>query len=615
MTLRRAAVVLALCCLWVATGPAAEQHLPIDQVKPGQVGLGHTVFQGETLESFKVHILGVLRSVIAPGRDLILARLEGGPLAKTGVIAGMSGSPVYIDGRLAGAVAYSLGSFTTEPIAGITPIGEMIETARLTAPLPPGPPVEVPSYITADALWRTLARTPGPSGVFPVAGGHLRQAAPGLSMPDASATLRRIATPLSLSGLDPVMAAPLTEVLARAGFVATQAPGGAHADPARGAGTLRPGDPIGVTLLSGDYNVGATGTVTAVDGTRVYAFGHPLYNLGPVRLPMTRAYVETILPSLQSSTKIASTGAVIGTFSQDRATVLAGTLGPGPDTIPITIALENPQGQRRQVRLSAIENPFFTPLLAFVSLGSALSTFERDLGVNTYALRARIQVRGHDPIAFDDVFTGDGAATAAAASLSVPLAALISNDREHVRIEQIAVEVRSAERARVSAIERVWVDAGEIRPGRRVPVKILLRPYRGPDEIRTVPIDIPAWADSPLTLVVADGARFAQFEQRDGQAAPAPQSVAQLVAQLRQVRRNNRVYVRLFARDAGATAGGTVMPGLPNSVLAVIEGDRAASGGAAVSGAPAGAWDLAVDHAVTGIRTLTVTPVPFVRLP
>jgi hypothetical protein len=475
--------------------------------------------------------------------------------------------------------------------------------------------VELPAYITPDALWQALGRTAGPAGAFPVAGGTLRLAAPGLVLPDGSATLRRIATPLAISGLDPAMAAPLTEVLARAGFVATQAPGGANADPARGAATLRPGDPIGVTLLSGDYNVGATGTVTTVDGNRVYAFGHPLYNLGPVRLPMTRAYVETILPSLQSSTKIASTGAVIGTFSQDRATVLAGTLGPGPETIPITITLANAQGQRRTVRVSAIENPFFTPLLAYVALGSALSTFERDLGVNTYAMRARIQVRGHAPITFDDVYTGDGAASSAASALSVPLAALITNDREPVRIEGVTVDVTSAERARVSAIERVWIDAGDVRPGRQVPVKILLRPYRGPDEIRTVPIDIPAWADSSLTLVVADGARLAQYEQRDGQAPPAPVSLAQLVSQLQQVKRNNRIYIRLFARDAGATAGGTVMPGLPNSVLAVIEGDRAASGGAAVSAAPAGAWDLAVDHAVTGIRTLTVTPVPFVRVP
>jgi hypothetical protein len=378
---------------------------------------------------------------------------------------------------------------------------------------------------------------------------------------------------------------------------------------------LRPGDPVGVTLVSGDYNVGATGTVTDVDGANVYAFGHPFFGLGPTRLPMTTAYVHTILPSLMSSMKVASTGDVIGVFTQDRATVLAGTLGPGPDTIPVSLTLTSAAGQQRTLRFTIIEDPFFTPLLAFVGVGSALSTFERDLGTNTYAVRARIDIRGQAAVSFDDVLTGDGAASAAASSVAVPVAALITNDREPVRIERVSIDLTTVERARMSTIQRVWVDAVDVRPGKPVPVKIVLRPYRGADEIRTVMVDVPASAEGPLTLVVADGARLAQLEQRDGLATTAPSSLAQLVSQIQRVKRNNRVYVRLYARDAGAVVGGEPMPGLPNSVLAVMDGDRASSATSGISNAVIGAWDIPVEFAVSGLRTVTVTPLPALRRP
>ena len=438
---------------------------------------------------------------------------------------------------------------------------------------------------------------------------------PGGVDPALASRLRPIATPLNVSGLAPAASAVLLDALSGFGFVGTPSAGGAPQSGGTAPRVLRPGDPVGVTLLSGDYNVGATGTVTDVDGDRVYAFGHPFFGLGPARLPMTSAFVHTILPSLMSSTKVASTGDVIGVFTQDRATVLAGTLGAGPDTIPVSLTLTSASGQKRTLRFAMVEDPFFTPLLAFVGVGSALSTFERDLGTNTYAVRARIDIRGQAAVSFDDVVTGDGAASAAASSIALPLAALVTNDREPVRIEQVSIDLTTVERARVSTIQRVWVDAVDVRAGRPVPVKIVLRPYRGVDETRTVMVDVPASADGPLTLVVADGSRLAQQEQRDGLMPAAPGSLAQLVSQIQRVKRNNRVYVRLYAREAGAVVGGEPMPGLPNSVLAVIDGDRASSGSSAISSALVGAWDIPVEFAVSGLRTVTVTPLPAIRRP
>lgn len=613
MTFRRVTVALALSSVCIWSVPAVERDMAVADIKPGMVGVGRTAFIGNTLEDFKAHILGVLKNTNAPSRDLILARLEGGPLARTGVIAGMSGSPVYIDGRLIGAVAYQLGSFPTEAIAGITPIAEMRDASRLSSPRPPASPVKIPAHITPETFWHTMRAFPARFAPFPAQSAVVQALQPGIIDPARLSALRPIAVPLTFGGIGPDAAAPLIDMLGHAGFVTTPAAGGSSQAPS--GVRLRPGDPVGAMLARGDYDIGATGTVTDVDGDTVYAFGHPLFGLGPTRVPMTTAYVHTILPSLMSSIKVASTGQVIGSFTQDRATVLAGTLGPGPDMIPLTIGLTGADGRRRDVRLSIVDDQFFTPLLAFVAVGNALSTFERDLGVNTYAVRGTLSVRGHAPVTFEDVFTGDGAASDVAATVSVPLAALETNDREPARIDAVTLDVTTVERARVSTIERVWIDTPDVRAGRPLTIKVLLKPYRGADEVRTIVADIPIWVQGPLTIVVADGPRLAQYEQRDGRTPMAGGSVAQILSQVRQVKRNNRLYVRVYGRNSGAMVAGEPLPALPNSVLAVIEGDRAASGNSSLTSALVGSWDVPVDFAVSGLRALSVTPVPPGRLP
>lgn len=612
MTLRRLVVPLVLAVAALVSLPATERYMAVDEVRPGMTGVGRTVFEGNRIEEFTVRILGVLRSTIAPRRDLVLAKLEGGPLAKTGVIAGMSGSPVYVDGRLIGAVAYSLGAFPTEAIAGITPIAEMVDAARTHVPRGAAVPHLVPPRITADT-WRDMFNAMAPTArPFATAASDVRALA-GVGLDPSMATgLRPIATPLSLGALTGSFAAPLVEVFARAGFVATPAAAGVQsAAPVNSP--LRPGDPVGVTLVSGDYVVGATGTVTEVDGDHVYAFGHPFFGLGPARLPMTRAFVHALLPSLAASTKIASTGDVIGSFTQDRATVLAGRLGVGPDTIPLRVTLTSAQGQRRDLRVTLAVDPFFTPLLGFVAVGSAISTYERDLGANTYAVRGRMTVRGHGPVEIDDVFTGDSAAAGVASTVMVPLAALLTNDREPVQIDDIAVDVRAHEAPRTVSIERAWIDTVEVRPGRPATLKVLLRPRYGADDLRTVVIDVPAHASGPLTVVVADAPRATQFEERDGRSAP-PASVRQIIGQINRLRRSNRLYVRVYSGAAGAVIGGEPLPALPNSIRTVVEGDRGGSQ-TSLSGAPIASWEFPVDGVVSGGRTLTINPIPFVRRP
>ena len=378
MRKRTGLVVVALIALWLASVPAATEFMPVDQVKPGMVGVGLTVFQGSKIEEFKVHILGVIRNVIGPRRDLILARLEGGPLATTGVIAGMSGSPVYIDGRLVGAVSYSLGQFSREPIAGITPIQEMVDATAMDAKRAVGQRAWLDVPITHEGIaqaLRTAFSWARPFADRATDTELLGGAELGPLASQVGTMLRPIATPLSLGGFSPEMAGELGTMFSGTGLTPLVGSGATGAAAADDHATLQPGDAVGVELINGDLSLGATGTVTHVDGQRVYAFGHPFYNLGPTQFPMTRAYVHTLIPSLASSAKLASSGETVGTIQQDRATAIAGLLGKGPDLIPVKIALENDRGLKKSFSFGIVNDQLFAPLLTYVSVMNTLTSY------------------------------------------------------------------------------------------------------------------------------------------------------------------------------------------------------------------------------------------------
>jgi hypothetical protein len=605
----RPLVVLVLAWgMLVLPAPASTRHMPISEVKAGMTGVGRTVFNGSTIEEFQVRILGVVRSNIGPQRDLILARLDGGPLAKAGVIAGMSGSPVYIDGRLVGAVSYSLGAFATEPIAGITPIAEMIDATTPGAASPGTRITPIPIGAGFAALSRAFADAVGPLRAFIPAAGDSRSisAATAGAWPEAAA-LRPIALPLTVGGLEGGAAGRVLSAFSSAGFVsAPGAPAPAPQVAATPAEALRPGDALGVALITGDFRFGATGTVTEVDGARIYAFGHPLYNLGPANFAMTRAYVHAVLPSLASSMKLASLGDVVGAMQQDRATAIAGTLGAPPHAIAMTVSLRREGGAARTFSFGLADHPLLTPLLAYTALVGVVSEYEHDLGPASYAVRGRAVLAGHPAVEFDDVYAGDQPGIAAAAAVAMPLASLLTNDIEAVRVESLHLDIDSAEHPRSATVERVWIDAAEVQRGKSVPVKILLHPWRGEDLVRTIEVDIPANAEGPLTLVVADGARFAQWEQREQRGALLPATVDQVIKAINESRRSNRLYVRLVGRDTGAIVNGEAMPSLPSSVLAVMQGDRGGAATPLLQTSMLGAWDLQMDRSVTGLRTLTL---------
>jgi hypothetical protein len=620
MKLRTAVAAAAAALLLGVSLPATTPLMPVDEIKPGMVGVGRTVIQGADLQEFKAHIVGVLRNVQGPRRDLILARLEGAGLAESGVAQGMSGSPVYIDGRLIGAVSYSIGAFPKEPIAGITPIAEMKDATGLTGrpstqlarrSLGEGrAPLELP--ITREGL--TAALRAAQMRLMPFAAAAADVQAIGLSQSAGSQLgmmLRPISTPLVMSGFEPETVALLSGAFSEAGFtpVVSGALGG-QTPQAKLSGPLREGDAIGVSLLSGDLEMGATGTVTHIDGDKVYAFGHPMYNLGPAAFPMTRAYVHTVMPSLMTSFKISSMGETIGTIQQDRATAIAGTLGSGPRLIPMRVSLErsnDPSGSaRRSFTYQVVDDQLFTPLLAYVAMFNTLASYERQFGATTFAVKSRARITGHADLAVEDVFTGDTPLLGASTAVAGPLSVLLTNDIEPIKLEGLDVQIVSSEAPRSISIERVWLDDIRPRAGRTLPLKILTRSYRGDETISTVPIEIPANATGSLSILVSDGKALNAIEQREQRRSLDPQTVAQMVKLLNDTRRNNRIYIRLVSGTPGAIVNGEAMTALPPSVLGILESDRNGGSFTPIRSATVGQWELPMDGAVTGSRLLTV---------
>ena len=597
------AAALALVVLY--SQPAAQTaFIPVSELRPGMVGVSRTVFSGTKLEEFKVEILGVLPNVIGPKRDLVLARLEGGPLAKTGVIAGMSGSPVYINGRLLGAISYALGQFTTEPICGITPIGEMVDataapaveqTTRPVALSWPASPREL-----IDIWSRDLGRTSAPAVD---AARALLASGVSSDFPRTGAMLRPIATPMIASGFEDSVLDPLTPAFSAAGFLPMT--GGAQQPAASTSRTLVPGDAVGVGLLSGDFELGATGTVTHVDGNKVYAFGHPMYNLGPTEFPMTRADITVVLPSLMASTKLATMGPVVGTLQQDRATAVAGRLGAGPSLIPMTVTLNSDRGAARTFTFNLVRDVTFTPLLAYLSVANILTSYERGAGPASFSIRGTATIRSEGDISFEDIFTGDQPAGGAAAYIAAPLTALMKNSSEQVNVDRIALTIDASEKQKTARIDRVWLDTTRPRAGDTATVNVALRTARGEEIIRKVDVQLPANVSGSVQLTVADAIRTNADDRQSVRGADI-QRASQIVRTFNRQRRNNRLYVRITTSEPGAVVNGEPMAALPPSVLSVIESDRNSGTVGTLQRVVRGEWEVSLDVAVTGSRQLTL---------
>jgi hypothetical protein len=510
----------------------------------------------------------------------------------------MSGSPVYIDGKLVGAVAFGF-PFSKETIAGITPIAEMISAAgpavERAAPVDRLAPRRLHLPVQRSEVLESLRQPLGPAPVFAGPAGQLTP----------------LSVPLVLSGFDSRSLELARGLFAGLGF-APVAGGAASAGSLQPEmADLAPGGPVGVTLLEGDLDITATGTVTHIDGDRVYAFGHPFYNLGPTQFPMKKAYVYSVFPSLYQSWKISTAGATVGTIEQDRNTAIAGRLGAAPRMIPIQVHLRGSRGADQTFSLRMVDDDLFSPLLTFVGVQSLLQANERAYGASTLQVEARVALSNGREVRLEDLFSGDQSAQQAALLVATPLVFLMSNDFEKVSIARVDVTLSSVERLQTGSLQRAWIERPlHVRPGVIVPLKVQVRGYRGEVRTESLPVSIPPTArPGQYALLVADGTSLTALEQRElRQTSFQPRDLDQLMRALNSLRRNNRIYVRLLRAEEGAVVGGEFLQSLPPSVLSVLDGPEQQAGNVVpVRASSVWDFDLPTDYAFSGSRSIPLT--------
>lgn len=559
------------------TGPAARsamQFMPLADVKEGMRGTAKTVFRGSASEEFNVEILGVVPGAIGPKQDLIVGRISGGNTDRTAVFAGMSGSPVYIDGRLVGAISYNF-PFAKEPICGITPIEQMIsiferkQPARATA----SEPRAVSFAELVSTSWKPVF--PGQ----PASSGALLAGASGNAamMAVAGQSFQPIATPMTFTGFSQETLNMFAPQLIQAGLLPVSAVGGAAKITALKKAdetTLRGGDSVSMQLTRGDYSLAASGTVTYRDGDKIYAFGHPFLSLGSSDLPMSESHVVTVIPSMNSSFKLAVPDAMVGSMTQDRATGVYGHLGQAPKMIPVKLNVQTSRGQTETLYFEVAKDEFLTPLLLNMTVYNALVSQERGLGESMVELTGEIRIKGNQPVSLRRRFAGGFANQYTSMSVATPVTALIKSGFEGVEISEIVLDIVSSDGSNTAALERISLDRSRVKPGETLEVQAFARTDSGKIFVQRIPIAIPA--DTPggmLSITVGDGT---SIQQNAAIQQFVPKTLDELIKTINGVKQPDRLYAQLSRTTSGAIIGASELTNLPPSVLATLNNDRVA---------------------------------------
>ncbi len=556
----------------VATGQLAIY--PLRDIRAGQHAIGKTVFSGSKIEEFQVEILGVLQNV-GPRQSIILARLSGGPLAQTGVMQGMSGSPVYINGRLVGAVALAF-NFSKEPIAGIRPIEEMLAVGD--APAQPGP--------------RKLASN-------------------AVSNADSFASkLIDIATPVSFSGFTAGTLEQFAPQLKKLGLEPRQgvSSGGKLPSKMGAPASLRPGDMIAVELLSGDMSIGAEGTVTAVDGKAVYAFGHQFMSVGNTELPFARAEVLTLLPNLSSSFKISSPLEWMGSITEDRSTSIYGELGRKANTVPLEITVKDGRRAPLSYHMQMIQDRVLSPYVVQTAVYSAMDATERTLGLASYSLRGGVEfVQGVPPLKLDNTYAGDfNVPLQASTGVASPLASILGAGFDALKIKSIKLEIEASEHKRLLQVDQVTASPKQVHPGDSIELSVTFTGENGLETQKSVHYRVPVGAPAGiLSFTVSDGSMTNALDQ---QMAPSvPKSPTQLVSFLNNLHPNTNAYVRVWRTDPAFEVQGQDLPDPPPSVGLILAKAQAAQGAWLPRGSKVDELQIETgDVVVTGSKTAQV---------
>jgi hypothetical protein len=585
-----------------------SNFLALEEVRAGMKGHGMSVFQGSKPERFEVEVLGVLQGVPNPKQSLIIARLSGTLVDRTGVFAGMSGSPVYIDGKLVGAVAYAF-PFAKEPIAGITPIKYMIDIFELASDEGPRPGPRasfntlMASSVSGSGQWvqsSTALLAPSAS------------TSPSL-MPYVGQTIAPIATPLTFSGIPQWVVDTFAGDLKKVGIQPIAGVGGGSSLTPMVAATndtLAPGSSVSVQLVRGDFTLDAAGTVTHRDGDRIYAFGHPFLSSGQTSWPMAESSVVTVVPNLNNSFKLSAGGNLVGSINQDRSTGVFGRLGDKPRMVPVRLTVHTSRNKNETYKFEIVSDSFLTPLLMKIATFSAIAATERQIGNQTLKLNGRVAVNGQPDVILDTTFSmPNGAVFVAVASVERPLAALLNSGFDTVDLQSIELDVSSVDSRASGTLNRLWVDKTEVRRGESIEIQAFARNDNGDEFVERIPLVIPA--DAPvgqIVIMVGDGASINQAERSTRAAADfVPKDLGQLVRAINKLKKNNRLYVKVLRTSTGAIVNNEEMPTLPPSILATLGSGRTSGGYTALNVATVAEHELAPSQfIISGQQSITI---------
>lgn len=447
--------------LWSASLFAASQPsltvptMPVDQIRPGMKGVAYTVFQGVKPEPMDVEVLGVMRNMSGPKSNVILVRLHGTKPEYTGVVAGMSGSPVYIDGKLVGALAYRIGEFSKEPIGGVTPIAEMLEINELDATQP----VEASKGNDIDGASKTSS-------------------AAATTLPDVGSYIEPIGAPLVFNGFSEAALRQFAPQLTQAGITPVMGTGSINPN-IKQPEPLEPGSAVSAILVRGDMDIAATCTVTYMDADRLLACGHPILNFGRVEMPMAKAQVLLSLPSPANAFKIVNTTEQVGAFVQDRHTGIMGRFGKQPEMIPVTLTVRGASAPK-VLRFDVLNNYKLTPTLMMATVFNALQGMNEYGEDTTYRMAGRINVQGFNPVAMQNMYapadTGNPAAVNAALAIGDRFSRIYQNPYAVPSIKGVELEFGLVRERRAARIESARTDVTEARPGDDITIESVLRP-------------------------------------------------------------------------------------------------------------------------------------------
>lgn len=559
--------------------PGAEVF-PLSQLKEGMKGTARTVFRGTEPEEFGVEILGVVPGSIGPHQDLIIGKLSGENAMRTFVFAGMSGSPVYIDGKIVGAISYSF-PFAKEPICGITPIEQMIS---LMEKGPMMKPASEPRTVSVDELrsdrWN-IAMAGNYGSDRPILSGMTSNSA---LAQVAGQQIARIATPITFAGISQSTLDMFAPELTRAGILPVAALGsGTKIDSIKKANgsTLVGGTSVIVQLARGDISIGAAGTVTLRDGEKIYAFGHPFFSLGSTELPMNESHVVIVVPNANNSFKLAVADDLVGTLTQDRATGIYGKLGQTPKMLPVKLKVTNSRGRGEEIRFESAVDDFLTPLILNIGGQNVIQANERGIGEMTIDVKGEIAIRGEQSVRIDRRFAGPQATAFAASTAAVPLASLLKANFDGLNITSVDLTFTISEGSKTAALERLSLDRLQVKAGENLNLSIFVRNESGKLIEQPVSIAVPKDAPAgPMSLTIGDGnsvqenAAIKQF---------TPKTAAELISIINAMKRSDRLYAILSRTATGAVVGASEMPNLPPSVLATMNNDRSAGGAKATT--------------------------------